>query len=1002
MLSLVISNVNGECSYYSLYEKAISKTSSPGTLYKKPFGLVLAYGEDNVRTEQHCIDFCNSKKWCIATDDLSDYPNVPEFCQFITDWQLLEMDKTNKCTKDLNTFNCVLNQYVLLSIDNDVFRVVDIADTYGGHASEHIIPSNIVERSIGEGKFCHVLKTDNQVISTKSHVYSDYYTTSPILYKGWKLHHEIDSFTPKDMGDPNPFAKRGTSIGHGGYPIKGMMVTNHKPYNNAYDFETYTMLRNEFVEYKECSLDPPGTGQGYISHEETDDGETYFHFITSHEDGSEPLYLSCSVTDDDNAFACQWVETPTMVWRMASFRKTFGDDCNGCGGHDNSFIAYDINNLDNELGWLDRSHCDSDLDSNKDQLRILHGGKKSGQSSLHCGIGNWKLSRGYGDRDNLAKGHGSWLSRRNHYRAFAENDNVFAYVRGMHDSDPHSARLCGIVVHETRHNEHNCGGQTRYNSFRIESVPKAKDVNMLFSIEHDGLMLHCPRDDSNCKWVTDDDTTKQYFKFVNNGISQSTVNPLSDEVWKNNNIVIYQNINGFIIMVGYLRMNGLTQTFDITIGLTTSPNNHPKDSESTSITDFVLDNTKCITNDNGGTKLVIGTLNSDAQLKIATSAESSPSLVPLNVKGVLDSSNYQWITNSDHVLVDGLHMCPNGEYLHQVRCKADQQCRHADIGCVKPKTNCAIDTNSTKTIHELEEEQFTSCPDYKVVVGWNLTHIACQKLNINPQQPSGHTSRHFPPTGFITQNSTKATYYDQIDKDGKNWHGVPYQAIRPRVSQVDLWNYGRSCFLKFEYSNININGREASVQRINLAGLDKGARCSDEHNFISYISCQYEDDCRRGIEITCDVAPKCKMSGDVIKVRSPVGMTGGVCPYGTVMKGISCLHDSASPNEKGESIPCVEMELECATIEYDEHFNPNKPIKPSSNDNNSVKTILIGLGIGLPLIVVLGIVCLCCLPDNTIISPQDVPIQESARIREYEAVPIHDYGLRHRTTLSRF
>lgn len=1008
-ISLIVSG-NSECTYYSLYDKTISKTGHAGATYRKPFGLVLAYGEDRVRTEQACIDFCNSKYWCVATDDLSNYHNINEYCQFITDWQLLEMDKTHKCTKQFNIFNCMLNEHVLINIDSDVFRIVDIKDVYGNNPTEHVLPSNIINKDEGPGKFCHVLKDDTQVISTKTkaRVYSDYYTTSPIVYNGWAKNDYIDPYYV-DMGDPNLFARRGTSIPHSGYPITGISIVNHKPYDDAYDFEQYTLLRNEFIEYKECKLPLPNGNKKIISPEEAYDGETYFHFITTLDDGSEKRYLSCSTSSDDNAFVCDWVSTPTMVWRMASFSNIFRyNDCNDCGGYDKTFIAYDINNLDHEIGWLDRSHCDSDLDTNLDQLRILYAGKKNqNDGSAHCGTGHWRLSRGHGNKDNLADGHGSWLSRRNHYRNFAENDNVFAFVRGFYNSN--SARLCGIEVHETRHNVKNCGGQTRYNRFELESIPKSINATKLYSIEYNTTILHCPRDGSNCQWVDKpDNDSKQYFKFINNGISNSKVNKQGGENsdrWLHNNIMVYEVVNGFMFFIGYLRIT--LDTFvsygieAYTFGITSDPNNECKYCADIlkGFQGFELDQTySLIIKHEGSTFALIegNVLDNTAYLqKINGPDYNRPSLVPINTEDTITSnSEYHWIMDTHNSLVDHMHMCPNGEYLHQVHCKTDQRCLHVDIACVKPMTNCAVDLHNNRTFHKLKQEQFVNCPDETVVVGWNRSHIACQKLNVVPQNPSGHMERNFPDIGFLTDKNVKATYYNQIDSDGKNWIGVPYQAIRPGQGHVDLWNYGETCFTKFEDSEFNVQGREFAVQRVNLAGTKHGVRCSDEHDFISFISCQYDGDCRRGLEITCDAAPTCKMDGETIKITTPDGQVGGICPFGTVLKGISCL--SASEHE-GHSIPCVKMQLECAKVVYDEHFDPGKPKRHEDKIGNALKTVLIGLGVGLPLIVVASIACLCCLPDNTIISPTNVPVEESARIREYESsVPIYDTGLRYR------
>lgn len=970
----------GDCTYNALYESDIDLHGDPGTVFKKPFGLVLAVNEHSVRTEQACVDFCNSKKWCVATDDLSDI-NVPEYCLFITDRQLLELDSSGACNNQFNKLNCDFDKDTLISLDNDVFRVLD-SSLFGAKSSDHIFPSNLVEQSAGAGKFCRILKTDDQMISVRGVSYSDFFASPPIIYKGWVDYTAQSYETPKDMGDPNLYAKQ-VSVPHGGYPINAMSIVNFKPYQNARPNDEYRMFRFKFVDQKECKVSAP-VSHTYISPAERSDGDTFFHFITTLNDDSSPRYLSCNHTTDDNAFACEWATAPTMVWKMGTWEN---ENSFNWGGHKKGFMAYDINDLGTELGWLDRSHCDSDLGSNLDQLRILHGGKKNG--NFHCGTNHWRLGRGDSNskkfKGGAEIGTGSFLT--------FSNDNevngalVVAHVRGQNSVDPQSARLCGDV--RSAFSSHSsCGGSvTRTKTFRVESFVKNNDTDTLFSIEDGTKALHCPRSGTSCIWKTKGQGhPTHYFKFINHGIGNSVVSPQSITTHQHNNILIYENIEGFLTQIGYLAPGNDPQH----LGLTLNPDNTTTNMEIDPINGIVSNSKKII----GGDNNEVATFAAPAQ------DDRNGKTVVMNVTTITEDERYHWLIDVHESLDDnGMMMCPDGEYMHQIRCKTDQRCEHVDMACVKATNdNCGIHNLTNTTYELLLENQFVECSeDDGVIVGWNYTHIACKSLVVTPQQPTGHTPRVFSPIGFMTENTTKATFVDQPSE--RHWPGRPYQAIRPTKHYHDMWIYGEKCLVEYDNSNFKVNGLN-SVQQVNLKG--KYVRCNDDNEFISHVSCLQQDDCRRGLKVTCDAAPSCEMTGEVTKIRQDTGLVGGVCPFGTVIKGIKCLSSLSSDNV---DIPCTELELECAKINYNPGFDPGRPSAPITDNTDTTKTILISLGVGLPLIVVGAIVCLCCLPDNVIMAPQDVPVQENSMIRDYEAVTTiettNNTNLRHRT-MSKF
>jgi hypothetical protein len=112
---------------------------------------------------------------------------------------------------------------------------------------------------------------------------------------------------------------------------------------------------------------------------------------------------------------------------------------------------------------------------------------------------------------------------------------------------------------------------------------------------------------------------------------------------------------------------------------------------------------------------------------------------------------------------------------------------------------------------------------------------------------------------------------------------------------------------------------------------------------------------------------------------------------------MACLSAGVRTDDDKFSIPCIEMELTCEKMNFIPGYIPNKPDDNTTSENKTSTVIIIGLSIGLPLLIVLGLVCLCCLPDDVIdIKPSSIPIQEKSSIRDYENGPINNYTMRKR------
>ena len=1009
ILLILTVNSNGKCFYNTLFKEVIPQTDEPTGNMQLPFSLVLANKGDvgKIDTEQKCIDFCRAKPWCMAVSDLVNTPLSELRCQFITSWQTIGFPQP-KCNSDFNILNCELSNNTLISIDNDVFFATSIENEVGSTPTGHVIPSNLFElSSTNSGEFCHILKTDNEVISTRATVFTDYYTTSPIVFNGIVKYGDIQE-NPPSRGDPNVFARRGTSLAHSGFPIVGIEVMENSPYPNARDHDKYRLFRHELLEVTECSISR-NISKPLISPEERIDTENSFFTISAtKKDGTDLRYLSCQATEDDNAFACSWKTSPDMVWRMGAFEhpgETENDSTRG--GQKRTFIAYDINNLDNELGWLDVSHCDDVNKNGKDQIRLLHGGKKGG--TFHCGIGNWRFQRGeIAKSDIFIIDHGTflmWHHRKHPGGLFpGEIDSLTTFVRQAPNISPGNtdARTCGKTLNGGDGGAFSCNDNNndeRARMMRLEPVFKSTDTNTLFSIQSGENHMHCPKDGSTCFWAAPGTHKKHYFKTYSYGIGKSIVtslNELGNTKAANNNIIVYEEIGGFMIAIGYLSEADFLPTDIHNFYLSQKPNNFYRHINTNGLNNLILDTTHVITTLFQDKKLVNGNVGEQVLMKALSFQESTATLVPVNDNAELDNEHYHWILNAHESKIDNMFMCPEGEYLHQVHCKNNQLCEHVDIACVKPTSICAVDTNVNATIVKLEQLKFAKCPANTVVVGMNATHMSCKNISITSTIPAGHRDTNFSPIGFLTNPTfvaSKASRPTEITFNGK-----PFQAIHLRnEKEIELWNYGRQCRVPVQDSQFRNLDQQDAFHIVTQKG--DTARCDTGRNeYVSHVFCIDNDaNCFKGIGLTCDAAKTCEFTGELIRRSAQSSAETLSCPFGSVITGIKCIQEAIGSDPLP---PCAHVEIECMKVQINPGFDPEKPSKNNNGDDKSTtRAILIGLGVGIPLLVVAAIACLCLLPDETILSTNNVPVSESARVKDYELVDMDDLerpGIRHR------
>lgn len=970
-------HVNAMCRYSTYYPKQLDQQTAEQSIDSLPFAVIVRDGTtfDSIDS---CVSFCQSKKWCIATADLSGYSEtVGAYCQFITSvYTLLDFehkvtynekgDLRDVCDGAFNTQSCDLFKYnvsMLINIDNNVLQPLTVG-MHGSNYSELVLPSSIVGEEENDDivKFCRIVKADTDIVGTDDKVYSDFYTTSNIVYKAWVDNESTDKINTKTAYNTNGRTRRGTSLPYRGQPITGMKLETISPVEGAYDFQRYVTFQHEFMDTIECATAPEDDSKLYVSQEELDNGDTYF-YIKAHV-GDVPKYFSCTVSDGDSDKTCRWSETPVHAWKMASFvkRDIFRYVDYIRNGFNATFIAYDISNSQsNEIGWLDRGHCDTDAAFKYDEIKLLAGGKKSGSSDIHCGVGAWRLSRGLSNKLVLTDysihmqqdGLGSWLSILSDL--MSNTEFAAGSVGGYWDGDVsgYVGNLCGFQVF-TWSNANSCPTtkSPRAGDIELISVPLDHTNGNLFRLGSNGLFMHCDYlGDSKCRWKNDSPyVQKQYFKFVNNGIDNSKTNPQDDKLENGNaafQILVYETDMGFVRFVGYLAMLDSSDGLKFNVGVTT-------DSLVDSTRYFKEENNKIKTSlQSGDFYITQGTVGEVVTSVISTSSVNVPGMIAIGAAAILDDSKFHWINSPEKI--NSMDTCPEGEYLHQVRCKENQQCTTTDIACVKPKNSCKVNTTSPLNVKELKERQWVNCAYGEVIVGRNNSHFVCQKLDIIKHTPVNHTKRESPKFGTFSIKKTSVTERT-INVRQAEWINIIYRDGSPMQAldnSYTPWRYGEMCFAEFD------TFKAAKLHIVNRKGVL--SKCEKENEYVTFISCVEKGQCQKGFNFTCHSVNSCITGGDTYESTT-------TCPYGSVIVGLECTGDH-------EVSPCSTFKVQCKTISFDPSYTPPSPSpSPSpSNDNGNIVNkdatkIILGLAIGIPLLIILGLVCLCCVPDEAILN----------------------------------
>lgn len=934
-LILLIQHASAECVYDNGYSFDMPRFEDPLThrTERSPLGLAVMNEGSILNTIDKCVNLCVSLPWCIAVSD-HPYPNE-HLCQFHTDRALIGLTGHFKC--DNTNFKCEVDGVSLLNFDGKVFEVVNV-DSFGFKVDEKVMPSRIVPFEEGDGKFCKVIKSDGDVaheVSKDTKLYSEYYGTEAGVPGMWT------DYDGKPANGGANFYRPGTNVPVSGYPITAIRRDEIVPAKNLHPFDNYNFYRHEYWKQNECSM--PLTDDEFIDPEALK-GDTYF--LIKH---SEEHYLKCEIVNDDGPRKCSWTKTPEMMWTVAEFKvpQINSDHVGGDieiekWGYDHVVIGYDMNG--NEIGWIDRSKCHSDTDDG-DAARLLSGGKKNGQSNIHCGASNWNFIRMEHIRtptglDNDAKiGGGSALC----HNEFRNGAFALGLVTACMTERAEQARvgaMCSLIVNFAFKQNHMCTrgrGAVNANQIHTEVADFKKDGKLyeIYSDDTKEKRMVCSQyGDMACRWVTvGPGITKQIVKFNNNFVSNSVKTKITDQSKIKNahqTAAVYELVGSLWTLIGNLAMSSDKKNLVLSNAVSNG-----------SVNGWIKNGNKIFKQHD-----VVGVVAENGD-KVQISKNGIKDLVFVEKTGFNNNTElYKWITDSDK--------CPSGYYLHQTRCLHDQLCNKAQLGCMKANGDtCKMNATAT-AILELKRDQFVSCPTDQIVVGRNASHIHCQRVDVTPVPAPASKFPSVTSLGFISKIDNNAT---KTVINAANWRGTPIQGLNPKQEGILEWHYDRVCFVDFENSRtVNKGDDFPSANR-----PDQTLTCSDVPNEMIMQTRCLTDDCRNGLEIRCETAKNCRLDGEPFTLKSKNGILP-VCPFGMALTSITCR----GLDTVGEKlIPCEKLEIKCQTVIFDPNYNPTKPPTPGSDDNkNTLKIILISLGVGLPLIVIGAIICLFCIPDN--------------------------------------
>lgn len=935
LLSLLVV-VNGECFYDNLFPESLSVNEDPPRYIKAPMGLALMSDvTGRFDTIEECENYCNAHHWCFA---ISNHPRPEEhFCQFHTDMSVVGIYENHFNCGSVNVgpnHGCVLSDSVLLNLDSEVFKVVN-SDSFGFKLGEHILPSRIQPYSDG---FCKVLKSDDHSVhSNATNLYSEYYGTKPVSYGIWG-----------NDGPPSDFAKHGNNPAVSGFPIIGMMASTEAPKNNkksSKDLVNYAMFRHVYSQQKECTVSVIHD----VADKQSSVSSSNFFYIKQEQSDGTFRYLNCAVIGQNHQElnGCRWDTSPNIKWKLGEFNLPHigpGSDFDTHYFQNKTLIAYKDGK---ELGWLRRNLCHDDTpwDSGA-QTGLLPGGKDTTQGGkVHCGARSWGFVR-----KSAINGMNGGLLCMYDYKdhTFSHGSIQPCFTGHTTPNERDWADMCSTDYGNWKGSENACTNGHFYNTeyITVENVDDTFD-GKLYEIHGDnGLKMYCDRFNSKkCTWVSN---KEQLFKFDDNGVTNSKVNTIKDHLTnRRQSMSVYENEGGFWIHIGYVYVNK-----DKELHLT---DNYLLGGIGLELKDGVPHygtNDKIIKGGVVGETVKVGNGN----VKVGDPAE-----VHLDYE-----DKYKWFS--------GVDKCPDGYYLHQVRCAGDSTCNKYDIACVKHNNNCKVDNSGVPNKIPFKLGQTVYCPKGQLAVGRSHTELLCRPVNITAIKPEGHDFPSIPPIGFFVTNSRDYTA-KSLPTDNL-WRGEPIQSINVVSGSIKTWTYGKNCGVNQYDSTSVIPGTvPKSTNRDNQRIF-----CDDPNAFITFLKC-LGDDCRTGLSFYCDTFHKCPLTGDAIKIEQKQSTEQPVCPFGTVMTGLTCIQKEI---DQGKYVPCGRVKIECKRVNYDPAAPPTPaptPVDPSGG--TSLKTILIALGIGLPLLIVAAIVCLFCIPDNgpTLSNQSLPPVTESSSAR---------------------
>lgn len=884
----------GGCSYDMMFPSSYA-LKDPVTRYEStPFGIYDLYDTDDGNVTS-CEEFCKVAHWCYAVADTEIAT-----CQFHTDLSALGLNS--------QVFNDTI-----LNVDGRVFGIVDLDNTFGGHVGEQMLPSRLIEFDTGGDLFCSILKTNLEVASVQTDVtsvYSDFYGQKPVSYDVWT----------KDV--PSSYFQLATNVAVSGFPIIGMFKLEPDPLQDDSEYlhwEQYRYLRHKYTQQKECSVSTEDSD--FIDLQALQSFDTYF-FIKQIYNDTEYKYFNCNLEEDDDTNACFWEDEPQVMWGVGDFNldSTFEY-------YNKTLIAYDLNTAE-EIGWLRRSKCGEDSpDTAEDPgspLSLLEGGKKSGEPDVHCGVYSWSFARHPEEEGFFVTG--SSLCHKDYRNS---DGSVALLCLSGHDNNITGtyADLCSVNYHSEYNETYSAcsvgNDNVRAGAIVTEHVDYSHD-GQLFSIHTDNsktLSLHCNRFTEECTWI---DNSTQVFKFNSNGVHPSVDNPQTNFTNAVQGITVYETDgrSPFYNPVGFVYTNGTT------LKLTTKFNH--------SHTGFIRDGDSVLQKTTGLYLKVGSTDNEDAVF------DSSADVLYFENATSLTTSHddFKWFQDTEQ--------CPEGYYLHQIRCKSDQNCREIDIGCVKENPRCLLDRNTESQTMNISLGFFTDCPEGFVVTGVEpgLT-MNCSKVIIDHHYPNDHEFPQGPSLGVV---SNKNILFNRNPASQRSdWAGpVPIQQLSTELNKISGWGYETDFCTKNSSLSVASRSNRIPTRRINT--VRNATKCPLDNQFVSFIRC-LDTDCGKGIEFYCDTVDNCGHSGNTTVVIDET------CPYGTAITSIGCVSSD-------EERPCSVLEYGCTELTLSLGATaPPQPEVPAKQSHSNTSAIVL-LGIGIPVIIVIVILVCCFIPDN--------------------------------------